>query len=593
MPELEPPEAISNQTPHQQQKTLRFAIVAPLIAAVVLQACGGGGGAPAPQPEPQPPATYGIELHVTGLAGTGLLLDTNGFGDLAIPSDGTYSISGAAPDGTRYSVTILAQPTADPVQTCNISNGSGVVDGATVTNIRVECRNAVARFVYVPNMVSNEVSAFSIDAASGALTPVQGSPFPALAPSRVDHFATSVATVVDERFLYVIGTTGFADLSRVSYAVSAFRIDETSGGLVLAAGVPEQLDVSSGEIVVHPSGRFLLMHETRRDDAPVPIHTSMHVFEVDDASGDLTEISGSPFVPPPESFTTYPGTFDAAGAYYYTFSLHNFKDPFLRTYWMLAYAVDATTGAITLSNLLEVPKPRIWQAHAGGDIVIHPSGELIVFPQAGFLFDEGDIVHELESVVTLIDISPSAGLLSIDTEFALVQAERYFAPIYYSPDGTHVFLPDSSKVVNGLLFNRDGLYENPGQITVLELDRNTRTLTEIDGSPFSTNGNGFRHFGVARDYFYGANTVEGTVALLAIDPATGGLTHAAQSPFTPAIGSSSVLTIDPSGYFAYATDAEAGSISVYGIDDTTGELALIGSYATGAGPQRAVVIGLQ
>ena len=85
-----------------------------------------------------PPATYRIGGHVSGLAGSGLVLQQNGGDDLAIAADGTFTFATPVQDGGAYSVTVLTQP-GNPQQTCTVADGSGTVDGADVTDVAVAC----------------------------------------------------------------------------------------------------------------------------------------------------------------------------------------------------------------------------------------------------------------------------------------------------------------------------------------------------------------------------------------------------------------------------------------------------------------------
>ena len=50
---------------------------------------------------------------------------------------------------------------------------------ADVNNVAVACTTLPGRFLYVANGGSNTISAYTIDANNGALTPVGGSPFAA------------------------------------------------------------------------------------------------------------------------------------------------------------------------------------------------------------------------------------------------------------------------------------------------------------------------------------------------------------------------------------------------------------------------------
>jgi len=73
---------------------------------------------------------------VSGLAGTGLVLQNNGANDLAISADGPFIFSTALANGVNYSVTVRTQPSG---QGCSVANGDGNISGANVTNIAVAC----------------------------------------------------------------------------------------------------------------------------------------------------------------------------------------------------------------------------------------------------------------------------------------------------------------------------------------------------------------------------------------------------------------------------------------------------------------------
>jgi len=103
-----------------------------------LAACGGGGGGIGVPPPPPPPQTYTIGGAVSGLAGTGLVLQDNGGNDLTVTSSGAFSFSTALAGGTAYSVTVKTQPTS-PWQTCVVTNATGTVGSANVANVTVTC----------------------------------------------------------------------------------------------------------------------------------------------------------------------------------------------------------------------------------------------------------------------------------------------------------------------------------------------------------------------------------------------------------------------------------------------------------------------
>jgi environmental stress-induced protein Ves len=103
-----------------------------LLVSLFLTSCGTSG------PTPPPPATYTIGGTVSGLAGTGLVLQDNGGNNLTVNASATsFAFTTAITSGSSYKVTILSQPSS-PAQSCAMTHGSGTAT-ANVTNISVTC----------------------------------------------------------------------------------------------------------------------------------------------------------------------------------------------------------------------------------------------------------------------------------------------------------------------------------------------------------------------------------------------------------------------------------------------------------------------
>lgn len=85
------------------------------------------------------PGTYTIGGTVSGLTGTVVLQD-NGGNDLSLNSSGSFAFSQTIATGGPYAVTVKTPPAYPPrSQTCTITNGSGNVAAANVTNVTVAC----------------------------------------------------------------------------------------------------------------------------------------------------------------------------------------------------------------------------------------------------------------------------------------------------------------------------------------------------------------------------------------------------------------------------------------------------------------------
>ncbi len=79
--------------------------------------------------------TYTVGGTVSGLAGT-LTLQNNGGDDLVVTEEGGFTFATAIADGASYNVTVLTHPDG---QACSVTNGTGSISGADVTDVAVAC----------------------------------------------------------------------------------------------------------------------------------------------------------------------------------------------------------------------------------------------------------------------------------------------------------------------------------------------------------------------------------------------------------------------------------------------------------------------
>ncbi len=97
-----------------------------------------GGNVSGSTPPPVP--TYTIGGTVSGLSGTVVLQD-NGADNLSVSSNGTFTFPTSLLAGQAYNVTVATKPTG---QQCTVSNGSGTVGQANVTNVTVTCGTPIS-----------------------------------------------------------------------------------------------------------------------------------------------------------------------------------------------------------------------------------------------------------------------------------------------------------------------------------------------------------------------------------------------------------------------------------------------------------------
>lgn len=81
---------------------------------------------------------FTIRGTVSGLAGSGLVLQNNGGDDVGVQSDGGFAFATQIPSGAAYNVTVKTQP-ASPAQACSVQNGAGVVEDRDVETIVITC----------------------------------------------------------------------------------------------------------------------------------------------------------------------------------------------------------------------------------------------------------------------------------------------------------------------------------------------------------------------------------------------------------------------------------------------------------------------
>jgi hypothetical protein len=121
----------------------RVSLAASGLAALGLAACTGGGGisqtsSGISMTTGTPTFTYTVGGTVSGLAGTGLVLQDNGGDSLKVTADGSFTFKTQLISGNPYLVTVSTQPQA-PTQTCVASNAAGTIANASVTNVSIAC----------------------------------------------------------------------------------------------------------------------------------------------------------------------------------------------------------------------------------------------------------------------------------------------------------------------------------------------------------------------------------------------------------------------------------------------------------------------
>jgi hypothetical protein len=205
--------------------------------------------------------TFTIGGTVSGLnTGTSVTLLDNGTDALKVTANGTFTFKTALASGKAYSVTVSVQPTGE---TCTVTNGSGTVGTANVTNVAVAC-TATAAFT-----IGGTVSGLNTGTSVTLLD--NGGDTLKVAANGAFTFATPVASGKTYNVTVSVqptgetctvtngsGTVGSANVTNVAVsckAVSTFTIGGTVSGLNTGTSVT-LLDNGADSLTVSANGAF-------------------------------------------------------------------------------------------------------------------------------------------------------------------------------------------------------------------------------------------------------------------------------------------------------------------------------------------------
>lgn len=449
----------------------RIIILAVVVATVELSGCGGGGDQPIP--------TYTVGGSVTGLAGSGLVLRNSDGSEMAIASNGSFVLSSKLAGGSAYAVTTKTQPT-DPIQTCLIENATGAVAGANVSNVAVKCTTR-GRFAYISSHMGIYCSA--VDTTTGALTTLAGSPcdsgvLTGVSADPSGKFAYSTLSLTDQVRAYTI------DASTGSLTAIA---DQSGGAASGPSGPPNPVDIT-----VDPSGHFVYMAN---------YSGSISAFMIDAATGDLTAVSGSPFLTAPAAIAGQVAgansvTVDPSSRYLYA-AINQGND-------ISAYAIDSNTGELTPIAGSPFPAGKVPMT-----VRVDPSGRFVYVANA-YSNDISAYVIDPVGALTPIAGSPFASGGTFTSGLAIDLSGKFVYATNTNSNTVSAFSIDSStgalSPIAGSPFpagagpisavvHPSGMYvyvgdNGSGYVSGYAIDSNTGILTPIAGSPFAASGNG-------------------------------------------------------------------------------------------------------
>jgi len=287
---------------------------------------------------------------------------------------GTHCIAACGPNPSE----VLYVGSGGPLQTSgqietfsiNTSNGSLAQTSVIAGPIGGIAATSNSTFLYITESVNNQILGYSINAADGSLTPIQGSPFPygtsnqpggglVIDPQNQFLYASDFAAATITGFtidgstgaLKKLGSsfnTGFApgtmmidpadkflevaDVGPGLGGISSFTLDPSTG--MLTPGVSGVLtfvtSAGASDIALHPSGNFLFLLQ-----GDTSANSGVAVFTVDRTNGFPTPVGSAPVPtgPAPEVMAE-----DPAGKFLY---VANGGDGTIS-----GFLIDGNTGAL-------------------------------------------------------------------------------------------------------------------------------------------------------------------------------------------------------------------------------------------------------
>jgi 6-phosphogluconolactonase len=153
------------------------------------------------------------------------------------------------------------------------------------------------KFAYVPNGETGDISAYSIDPASGALTPLAQSPIAAAAPGTPGDHLTPVTIDRSGRIALVADPNGpFVSAMEPQHDnLYAFTIDAVTGALTPMSGSPFATGGNLPQsITLHPTAQVAYIVNFTAMAGSDQYNVS--AFALDPAGGSIAPVAGSPFL---------------------------------------------------------------------------------------------------------------------------------------------------------------------------------------------------------------------------------------------------------------------------------------------------------
>lgn len=241
-----------------------------------------------------------------------------------------------------------------------------------------------ATFAYAASEVSANISGYSLNASTGALTQLAGFPLTTAAN------LTTLATDPLGKFVVTNEKPGIA----------VYSINPTTGALTPLASTAITTDTSIVSFAYNPAGTLLVASTLKLPswDPPSPGATPpnpnpLYVFSFNRSTGALSAVPGSPFAITSSGSNACCLAFNSTGTMLYT------TDGAL----LDAFSINPTSGALTLINSVAGP--------------VQPYG-LALDPGGAFVY----MTDFATNIIHAYSINPSTGALSIGPVSATADA---------------------------------------------------------------------------------------------------------------------------------------------------------------------------
>jgi large repetitive protein len=200
--------------------------------------------------------SFTVGFVVSGLSGTGLVLQNNGGSSLPVSANGSYTFSTTVSRGSSYNVTVLTQPSG---QTCNVTNGYGANITGTVTNVQVTCYLTTTTYTIGGTVSGLSGTGLVLQDNSGDNLPLSGNgsfTFPTAIASGSTYSVTVLTQPTSPSQNCVVaggGGTASANITgilvkctTITYTIGGTISGLTGSGLVLQDNGGNNLPVSAG-----------------------------------------------------------------------------------------------------------------------------------------------------------------------------------------------------------------------------------------------------------------------------------------------------------------------------------------------------------